>query len=284
MSNLGRQVSGHCQCQGYWGGAGGPNPHLEQVQCVKLVGGAEDPSQSDNAPHDFCTYKSFDNYSNACNVTSVRTHFEERQHTILINDSSNVGEDPSVNFSDKPQYDGADSLSGESINDSVHSYNSENEVDSHPVRAVLIPSTLQGPAGTPLQLEVDVTDQTRTPSCIPLCAVTNPRSAWNKIHNIHTFLRQIGPDIMILSEHWGRKKTFEKALGSQHFKVKESSRGIRGIPTKGRNGKATTSVTGGGVAIVYREENFAVEDAGIEAPEGIESVWVILTHKKNRCG
>ena len=106
------------------------------------------------------------------------------------------------------------------------------------MRAVLIPATLQGPAGTPLQLEVDVTDQTRTPSCIPLCAVTNPRSAWNKIHNIHTFLRQIGPDIMILSEHWGRKRPFENILALQSYKVKESSRGLRGVPTKGRNGGA----------------------------------------------
>ena len=34
------------------------------------------------------------------------------------------------------------------------------------------------------------------------------------------------------------------------------------------------------MAIVYCEENFFVEDAGIEAPEGIEAVWVILTPKK----
>ena len=193
---------------------------------------------------------------------------------------TNTNAEQSVQFSDILQCDGADSVINESINDSVNSYQSENEVDSQPVRAVLIPSSVQGPCGSPLQLEVDVTCNTRAPSCIPLCAVTNPRSAWNKIHSIHTFLRQIGPDIMILSEHWGRKKSFEKALASQHFKVKESSRGIRGIPTKGRNGKPKTSVTGGGVAIVYGEENFFVEDAVIEAPEGIEAVWVILTPKK----
>ena len=177
------------------------------------------------------------------------------------------------------QYDGADSLNDKSLNDSVNSYQSQDEVDSNPVQAVLIPSTVQGPVGTPLQLEVNITGQSRTPSCIPLCAITNPRSGWNKIQSIRTFLHQIGPVIMILSEHWGRKKPFEKALASQHYKVKESSRGVRGIPTKGRNGKQTVSVTGGGVAIIYSEENFNVEDAGIEKPEGIEAVWVILTPK-----
>ena len=34
-----------------------------------------------------------------------------------------------------------------------------------------------------------------------------------------------------------------------------------------------------GVAILYNEENFSVEDAGIEVPGGIEAVWAILTPK-----
>ena len=75
------------------------------------------------------------------------------------------------------------------------------------------------------------------------------------------------------------KKQFENALQSEYYKVIECSRGVRGIPTRGRNGNLTESVTGGGVAIVYNEENFIVEEAGIEAPEGIEAVWIILTPK-----
>ena len=64
--------------------------------------------------------------------------------------------------------------------------------------------------------------------------------------------------IMILSEHWGRKKPFEKALASQHFKVLESSRGLKGIPTRDSNGRPAVSVTGGGVALIYKEDNFSV--------------------------
>ena len=39
--------------------------------------------------------------------------------------------------------------------------------------------------------------------------------------------------------------------------------------------------TGGGVAIVYNEENFLVEEAGINVPEGFEAVWLILTPRNN---
>ena len=48
---------------------------------------------------------------------------------------------------------------------------------------------------------------------------------------------------------------------------------------RGRNGTRTLSVTGGGVAIAFCEENFQVENAAIDTPEGIEAVWLILTPK-----
>ena len=122
--------------------------------------------------------------------------------------------------------------------------------------------------------------QACAPSCVSLCAITNPRSGWNKISNISTFIQQIVPDIFILSEHWVRKLHFENVLALNHYKVMESSRGVRGIPTKGRNVNTTVSVTGGGVENVYSEENFSVEDAGINTPEGVEAVWAVLTQKK----
>ena len=54
---------------------------------------------------------------------------------------------------------------------------------------------------------------------------------------------------------------------------------MRGIPTRGRNGRATVSTTGGGVTIVYCEENFSVEDPRVDIPEGIKAAWVVLTPK-----
>jgi hypothetical protein len=46
---------------------------------------------------------------------------------------------------------------------------------------------------------------------------------------------------------------------------------------RGKHGKSAISVTGGGVALVYNEVNFHVEEAGIDVPEGIEAVWAIMT-------
>ena len=207
-------------------------------------------------------------------------HIENMHHTSINGAESfceyNYSSDT---FDHIPQCDGADTSSETSINDTINSYNSEEEAESTPVRTVLLPSAVQGPAGAPLRLEVDITGQARIPSCVPLCVVTNPRSGWNKAHNLRTFLRQTGPDIMILSEHWGRKRSFSEALKSEHYKVLESSRGIRGIPGKGRNGKPTISVTGGGVAILYTEKHFYIEEAGFEAPEDVEAVWAIMTPK-----
>ena len=156
------------------------------------------------------------------------------------------------------------------------SVDSEAEANSAPMRPVLVPTINQSPANAPLQLEVNLSDDVAAPTCVPLCVVTNPRSAWNKIRNVRTFLRQTVPDILILSEHWGRKKPFQEALSMEHFKVIESSRGTRGVPTRGRNGRQTMSVTGGGVALVYNESNFNVEKANVDVPEGLEIVWAIL--------
>ena len=79
------------------------------------------------------------------------------------------------NISDILQCDGADSLSETSSNDSLCSSESK-EADSNPVRAVLVPAQEQGPQGTPLRLEVELSGTVETPTYVPLSAVTNPRS------------------------------------------------------------------------------------------------------------
>ena len=93
--------------------------------------------------------------------------------------------------SDGSQHDAEDSLRDQSFNDTSYSCDTEDEADTNPVRAVLITSSHQGLPGAPLRLEVDTSGQVRAPSCVPLCVVTNPRSAWNKLHNVRIFLQQI---------------------------------------------------------------------------------------------
>ena len=44
------------------------------------------------------------------------------------------------------------------------------------------------------------------------------------------------------------------------------------------------SVNGGGVAIIYCQANFIVEDAEIDVPVGIEAAWIILTPRNKEIG
>ena len=191
----------------------------------------------------FCTYTSFDNLDTASATTSayksdfcINTHFDNlyTNRAAVNNEDEVLQWVEASNLSDIIQFDGADTVSEKSNNDSINSYNSQDEADSEPGRTSLIPSAVQGPTGAPVTLEFDLGGQAWQPSYVPLCAITNPRSGWNKINNIFTFLHQVCPDFMILSEHWGRKKLFENALGSQYYRVIESSRGTRGIPTRGK--------------------------------------------------
>ena len=109
-------------------------------------------------------------------MTNVRKHLKITQFPDgQAYDSSHVGADTSVQFSDILQCE--DGLSVSSFNDSVNNCESEDEVDSNSVRVVLVPSVVQSPSGAPLQLEVDTTGNARSPTCIPSCAITNPRSA-----------------------------------------------------------------------------------------------------------
>ena len=168
-------------------------------------------------------------------VTRVTRNAHETlitNHSDKLFDTSQMGHKDPLYMSSFPQMtqtsdiiqcDGADTVSQCSNNDSMNSYDSEDEADSNPVRVVLVPSQMQGPAGDPLRLEVDLSEQVQLPSYILLCAVTNPKSGWNKIKNIRTFLQQIAPDVLVLSEHWGRKRAFESIFASQYYKVIESS-------------------------------------------------------------
>ena len=66
--------------------------------------------------------------------------------------------------------------------DSIEDYDSEEEVDNVPVRAVLVPAPVV--AGQPFTLEVDMSEEVAAPSSLPLTMVCNMRSANNKVKNI----------------------------------------------------------------------------------------------------
>ena len=123
-------------------------------------------------------------------MTSVRKLSDICQqaniHATTVHDSSYQGTCDNDHQSDSDKYGTSDNLQCvdkdfccEKSSNYIICSDSEDEVNSTPVRAVLVPSAEQGPTGAPLRLEVDLTDQFNAPTCVPLCAITNPRSGWN---------------------------------------------------------------------------------------------------------
>ena len=136
----------------------------------------------------------------------------------------------------------------------------DNEADSAPIRAVLVPAPAPpgAPAGAPPGLTVDTTGQVRAPSCLPLGIVTNARSLKMKMNNLRTLLRQIGPDFFSICETFEAARfLLETSLKMEHYKVIS----YRQPPPR----------VGGGAAIIYTEQNFAVEDANIQVEQGVEA-------------
>jgi hypothetical protein len=98
------------------------------------------------------------------------------------------------------QLDGNESC--DSLEDSYVNYESDSEIDSRPVRAVLVPAQPQ--PGQPFSLEVGCSDTVDAPSSLPLSMVLNCRSAYNKTQNLKRSLSVIGLDLLVALETWER--------------------------------------------------------------------------------
>ena len=157
-------------------------------------------------------------------------------------------------------------------NDSEESdYDTEDEVDSEPIRPVLIQST-----EAPDQLEVDTSEKLCAPTSLPLCLCLNARSVYNKKSNLKNILNTIAPCITIISESWERRAlSLTEFLDSEHFSCVSFCRGRDDLTWTLPGPKV-----GGGAAIVYNNTRFAPEEEMIKVPDGVEAAWVILTPKQ----
>ena len=164
-----------------------------------------------------------------------------------------------------------------SDNDSESDIDSDDEVEPDTNPAVLVPSQQQLP-GAPLQLDIDTSGAAVPPPNVPLAMITNPRSIYNKLGKLRSWLTNFKPDLCILSEHWGRKGHLEEALSLSPYKAIEYSRGRENFKSR-KNEPSKTNATGGGSAIIYNENRFKVEELMVKAPEGVESVFAIVTPK-----
>ena len=94
----------------------------------------------------------------------------------------------------------------------------------------------------------------------------NARSLYNKIDNFRELMHQIGPDLILASETWERKrKPLSQILSSNLYKIISYSR--------------DANRSGGGSAIFYNENRFDVSDLQIDSPAGVEMVWALFTPK-----
>ena len=164
-----------------------------------------------------------------------------------------------------------------SVEESLDGYDTDDDINSEPIRAVLVPA--QSQAGQPFSLEVG-SDRVQAPSSLPLAMIANFRSAYNKAKNIKRNLTTLGLDLMIASESWERPNfPLPDLLDSPHYSILSYCRGREtpAVRQDGRHaGKLYPAKTGGGAAIIYNKHRFKAIETDIGVPAGIEAVWTVL--------
>jgi hypothetical protein len=125
-------------------------------------------------------------------------------------------------ISDINQIDAADSFDGDDSCDSDSSncteYSSDDEAFSEPTAANLyrVPGQKNQP-GQPIRLNVNLNQDMS--SSMPLCLLFNARSVFNKCDNLTEMLKQIYPDICIVSESWeSERRRLNTLLNKTQFK------------------------------------------------------------------
>ena len=100
-------------------------------------------------------------------------------------------------------------------------YDTDDEVDSEPIRPVLIQSE-----DKPGELDVVFDERVQPPTSLPLCLCLNARSVYNKKNNLKNILNTLAPCITIISESWERKTLgLVELLDARHFSCVSFSRG-----------------------------------------------------------
>ena len=106
---------------------------------------------------------------------------------------------------------------------------------------------------------------------LPTILNLNPRSVYNKVIEFHVLLKELGIDLICMSESWERDNlTLSKLLDLPGYKIIS------------RPGQRPKGKTGGRPAIIASEQHFHVKPLipdPIPIPDKIEIVWGLLTPK-----
>ena len=103
-------------------------------------------------------------------------------------------------------------------------------------------------------------------SSLPLVAVLNCRSLYNKSDNFKKFLNELGIEVSIISESWEREEmSLENLLNMTNYKVHS----YRRAKTK------ANKQPGGACAIIYKETRFKAHKLNVHVPNGVEACWFL---------
>ena len=108
-------------------------------------------------------------------------------------------------------------------------------------------------------------------STLPIICNINPRSIYNKVDELKTFVEQENVDVVFLSESWERENfLLNELIEMEDFKVISNF--------------SQRKCVGGRPAIIANIRKFDVEDLTntvIDVPWGVEAVWSIITPKNS---
>ena len=199
----------------------------QQVQTFKLVSGQEDPSEysildnicpvdGNSDMNNICSVDCNSNMNNICPVdgNSILNNICPEDGNTIMNNICAVDGNKIMNnifpvnenvgntcledgFSDICQLDGDASVESDSRNGSVslEDYDSEEEANNLPVRAVLVPAPRL--VGQPFTLTVDQSEQVAAPVSLPLTMVANFCSCYNKVKNLKQSHYTFGLDLTV---------------------------------------------------------------------------------------
>ena len=109
-------------------------------------------------------------------------------------------------------------------------------------------------------------------SSLPLIALMNARSLYNKAGNLKKFMTELGIEAAIVSETWEREdQPLDKLLDLRNYKIHSHRR------TKVKANRQP----GGACALVYNENRFEVTNLEIHIPKGVEACWSVFKPKNS---
>ena len=180
---------------------------------------------------------------------------------------SNVNISDNSLISNIVQVDGLDNVDSSSEHDSndsdnsdtsnVTEYNTEDEID-----ADVTPISI-----TPQRKANKREMQILSASSLPLVAVLNARSLYNKADNFKIFMNELGIEVGIVSESWEREElSLEKLLNMHNYNFHSYKR---------EKVKAKKQ-PGGSCAVIYKETRFRATKLYVPVPKGVEACWLLL--------